>query len=112
MALLLLAGPTFRRRILAVARIRFVLTLGASGIRNCVGLAIWPKTGSLWCAANARDGMGDDPPPDFTTRAAAGRFYGYSCYYIGAKEDLCLVAGQRGWQWHGVAKCSRAGRCR
>ncbi len=63
------------------------LELVASGIRNCVGLAIEPKTKDLWCAANERDGLGDDLPPDYVTRVAPGGFYGWPWYYIGAHED-------------------------
>jgi integrase len=29
----------------------------ASGIRNCVGMAINPTTGDLWCSTNERDGQ-------------------------------------------------------
>ena len=63
------------------------LDLIASGIRNCVGLAVEPKTKALWCAANERDGLGDDLPPDFVTRVAMGAFYGWPWYYIGSHED-------------------------
>jgi glucose/arabinose dehydrogenase len=35
----------------------------ASGIRNCVGMAIDPITGELWCSTNERDGLGDNLPP-------------------------------------------------
>jgi glucose/arabinose dehydrogenase len=34
--------------------------LFATGIRNCVGLAIQPETGMPWCSTNERDGLGDD----------------------------------------------------
>ena len=63
------------------------LELVASGIRNCVGLAIQPKTGALWCAVNERDGMGDNLPPDYATHVSAGSFYGWPWYYIGRHED-------------------------
>jgi glucose/arabinose dehydrogenase len=33
----------------------------ASGIRNCVGLAVSPNS-DLWCSTNERDGLGDDVP--------------------------------------------------
>jgi glucose/arabinose dehydrogenase len=33
----------------------------ASGLRNCVGLAVHPLTGDLWCSTNERDDLGDDP---------------------------------------------------
>jgi glucose/arabinose dehydrogenase len=59
----------------------------ASGIRNCVGMAVNPTTGDLWCSTNERDGLGDDLPPDYITRVREGGFYGWPWYYIGANED-------------------------
>ncbi|MGZ8331356.1 MAG: PQQ-dependent sugar dehydrogenase, partial [Rhodoplanes sp.] len=59
----------------------------ASGVRNCVGMAIEPATGNLWCSTNERDGLGDNLPPDYVTRIRAGAFYGWPWYYIGANED-------------------------
>ena len=59
----------------------------ANGIRNCVGMAIHPTTGDLWCATNERDGIGDNLPPDYVTRVRKDAFYGWPWYYIGANED-------------------------
>ena len=59
----------------------------ATGIRNCVGLAMQPATGEMWCSTNERDGLGDDLPPDYVTRVRAGGFYGWPWYYIGDHED-------------------------
>jgi glucose/arabinose dehydrogenase len=59
----------------------------ASGLRNCVGLAVHPLTGDLWCSTNERDGLGDDLVPDFITRVRDGAFYGWPWYYLGANED-------------------------
>jgi glucose/arabinose dehydrogenase len=59
----------------------------ATGIRNCVGLAVAPTTGDVWCATNERDGLGDDLPPDYVTRVRENGFYGWPWYYIGANED-------------------------
>src|SRR5262249_59315724 len=58
-----------------------------TGIRNCVGLAVHPQTGDLWCSTNERDGLGDDLAPDFITRVREGAFYGWPWFYIGANED-------------------------
>ncbi len=58
----------------------------ATGIRNCVGLAMQPN-GALWCAVNERDGLGDDLPPDYVTRVQPAAFYGWPWYYIGAHPD-------------------------
>ena len=30
----------------------------ATGIRNCVGMAVAPATGTVWCSTNERDGLG------------------------------------------------------
>jgi hypothetical protein len=59
----------------------------ATGIRNCVGLAVEPKSGTVWCSTNERDGLGDNVPPDYITRVREGAFYGWPWYYIGAHED-------------------------
>jgi glucose/arabinose dehydrogenase len=59
----------------------------ASGLRNCVGLAVEPKSGELWCSVNERDDLGDDLVPDFITRVRDGAFFGWPWYYLGANED-------------------------
>jgi glucose/arabinose dehydrogenase len=59
----------------------------ATGIRNCVGMAIEPRTGELWCSTNERDGLGDNLPPDYATRVREGALYGWPWYYIGDHED-------------------------
>ena len=59
----------------------------ATGIRNCVGMAIAPGTDTVWCSTNERDGLGDNVPPDYITRVRQGAFYGWPWYYIGANED-------------------------
>ena len=59
----------------------------ATGIRNCVGLAIHPATGDAYCSTNERDGMGDNLVPDYVTRVREGAFYGWPWFYIGGHED-------------------------
>jgi glucose/arabinose dehydrogenase/cytochrome c2 len=59
----------------------------ASGIRNCVGLAMHATTGDLWCSTNERDGLGDDLVPDYITRVRRGGFYGWPWFYLGDHED-------------------------
>jgi glucose/arabinose dehydrogenase len=61
--------------------------LFATGVRNCVGMALQPGTGDLWCSVNERDGLGDDLPPDYLTRVREGAFYGWPWFYIGGTED-------------------------
>jgi glucose/arabinose dehydrogenase len=59
----------------------------ASGLRNCVGLAVHAVTGDLWCSTNERDGLGDDLVPDYITRVRRGGFYGWPWFYLGDHED-------------------------
>jgi glucose/arabinose dehydrogenase len=61
--------------------------LYATGIRNCVGLAIQPESGMPWCSTNERDGLGDDLVPDYVTSVREGAFYGWPWFYIGGNED-------------------------
>jgi glucose/arabinose dehydrogenase len=62
-------------------------SLFASGIRNCVGLAIQPLTGDPYCSTNERDGLGDNLVPDYITRVREGAFYGWPWFYIGNHPD-------------------------
>jgi glucose/arabinose dehydrogenase len=59
----------------------------ATGIRNCVGMAVAAASATLWCSTNERDGLGDNVPPDYITRVREGAFYGWPWYYIGAHQD-------------------------
>jgi glucose/arabinose dehydrogenase len=59
----------------------------AYGIRNPVGLAIQPRTGTLWTSVNERDGLGDHLPPEYVTSVKEGGFYGWPWYYIGSNQD-------------------------
>ena len=59
----------------------------ASGIRNCVGETIHPKTGELWCSTNERDNLGNNLVPDYITHVQEGGFYGWPWFYMGANQD-------------------------
>jgi glucose/arabinose dehydrogenase len=59
----------------------------ASGIRNCVGEAINPTTGELWCSTNERDGLGNNLVPDYVTHVQEDGFYGWPWYYMGGHQD-------------------------
>jgi glucose/arabinose dehydrogenase len=61
--------------------------LFATGIRNCVGLAIQPQTGTPWCSTNERDGLGDDLVTDYVTSVRENAFYGWPWFYIGSHPD-------------------------
>lgn len=70
----------------------------ASGLRNAVGMAWEPATGTLWTVVNERDGLGDETPPDYLTSVRDGGFYGWPYSYWGGtvddrvKQDPALVA--------------------
>ena len=59
----------------------------ASGIRNCVGEAINPANGDLWCSVNERDVLGNHLVPDYITSVKEGGFYGWPWYYMGNHQD-------------------------
>jgi glucose/arabinose dehydrogenase len=59
----------------------------ASGLRNCVGEAINPVTGALWCSTNERDELGDNLVPDYITHVEEGGFYGWPWFYMGGHPD-------------------------
>ena len=59
----------------------------ASGLRNPVGLAWEPTTGTLWTVVNERDGLGDETPPDYLTSVQEGGFYGWPYCYWGRTVD-------------------------
>ncbi len=63
------------------------LKVYASGIRNCVGEAVNPTTGQLWCSTNERDMLGDNLVPDYITHVQEGGFYGWPWYYMGSNQD-------------------------
>jgi len=55
----------------------------ARGLRNCVGEAINPITGELWCSTNERDALGNNLVPDYVTHVQEGGFYGWPWFYMG-----------------------------
>ena len=59
----------------------------AYGIRNCVGMAVNPDTGELWCSVNERDALGDNLVPDYITHVQDGGFYGSPWWYMGSHQD-------------------------
>jgi len=66
----------------------------ATGLRNCVSVAIEPTKGAPWCVVNERDSLGDNLPPDYATQVRQGAFYGWPWFYLGSHPDPRL-AGQR-----------------
>ncbi|GAC1416318.1 MAG: sorbosone dehydrogenase family protein [Acidobacteriaceae bacterium] len=59
----------------------------ATGIRNCVGEAINPTTGDLWCSTNERDNLGNHLVPDYVTSVPEHSFFGWPWYYMGGHRD-------------------------
>jgi glucose/arabinose dehydrogenase len=59
----------------------------ASGLRNPVGMAWEPGTGTLWTAVNERDELGSDLVPDYMTSVRDGGFYGWPYSYFGGHVD-------------------------
>ncbi len=59
----------------------------ATGLRNCSGMAVQPRTGALWCVVNERDMLGNDLPPDYAAHVEKGQFFGWPWYYIGNHPD-------------------------
>ena len=63
------------------------LKVYASGIRNCVGEAINPITGKLWCSSNERDNLGNHLVPDYVTSVPEDGFFGWPWFYMGGHQD-------------------------
>ena len=59
----------------------------AWGLRNCVGEAINPTTGQLWCSTNERDALGNNLVPDYITHVEEHGFYGWPWFYMGGHWD-------------------------
>jgi len=88
-------GEKHRADILAFNADGSGMRVYASGIRNPVGLAIQPGSGTLWCSVNERDLLGDNLAPDYITHVQEGGFYGWPWWYIGPHQDP-RHAGKRG----------------
>ena len=59
----------------------------AWGLRNCVGEAVNPTTGELWCSTNERDALGNNLVPDYVTHVQEDGFYGWPWWYMGGHQD-------------------------
>ena len=59
----------------------------ASGLRNCVGEAVNPITGQLWCSTNERDALGNNLVPDYITSVPENGFFGWPWFYMGSHQD-------------------------
>ncbi len=61
----------------------------ASGLRNAVGLALNPKTGTIWATDNARDWLGDSRPADeINDLGKSGGNFGWPYCYANQVLDV------------------------
>ena len=73
----------------------------AHGLRNTVGMAISPKTDTIWGTDNGRDRLGDDIPPDKINNLGTGGDFGWpACYGKGIPDP--------GGFGGGTARCKTA----
>jgi glucose/arabinose dehydrogenase len=59
----------------------------ASGLRNAVGLRLYPGSDTVWVSVQERDDLGDDLVPDYMTHLQPQGFYGWPYAYIGPHAD-------------------------
>lgn len=59
----------------------------ATGLRNVIGLRLYPGTDDIWAAVQERDGLGDELVPDFLVKIREGGFYGWPIAYIGPHAE-------------------------
>ncbi len=59
----------------------------ASGLRNAVGMRLYPGTDTIWVSVMERDDLGDDLVPDYFTHVQPHGFYGWPYAYIGPHVD-------------------------
>jgi glucose/arabinose dehydrogenase len=59
----------------------------AAGLRNPVGMALQPGTGTLYTVVNERDELGDELVPDYLSSVKQDGFYGWPWAYFGQHED-------------------------
>jgi glucose/arabinose dehydrogenase len=82
-----MAEETNRANILEIDRLTGASRVYASGLRNPVGLAWNPESGTLWVSVNERDEIGNDLVPDYMTSVTPGAFYGWPYSYYGQHVD-------------------------
>ena len=66
----------------------------ATGMRNPVGLAFHPGTGTLWATVNERDMLGSDLVPDYLAKVEFGADYGWPWHYWGGYIDDRVKPGR------------------
>lgn len=67
----------------------------ATGLRNAVFMALHPVTGEVWATEMARDGLGDELPPDELNIVKEGGWYGWPWFYGKNIEDMTFSPNAR-----------------
>jgi glucose/arabinose dehydrogenase len=79
-----------------------------TGIRNPVGIAVQPSTGTLWCSTNERDGLGDDLGAGLHHKHQGGRLLWMAVVLHGQPRGPAPRRGAPGPRRRGAcAGCSR-----
>ena len=65
----------------------------ASGVRNSVGLAVNPKTNTIWATNNERDSISDDLPPEKINDLGSGGDFGWPACYGNRIPDPAGLGG-------------------
>ena len=67
------------------------------GLRNAVGLAVNPRTKTVWATVNGRDWLGDDLPPDMVVDLGkGGGHFGWPyCYGKGIVDPANKAEGEK-----------------
>ncbi|HEY3840691.1 MAG TPA: PQQ-dependent sugar dehydrogenase [Bryobacteraceae bacterium] len=67
----------------------------ATGLRNTVGLRVYPGSTQLWATVEERDGLGDGLVADFFTPIKVGGFYGWPYAYVGPHAEPRIPENER-----------------
>jgi glucose/arabinose dehydrogenase len=79
----------------------------AHGARNTVGMAVSPKTDTIWGTDNGRDMLGDDLPPDKINNLGTGGDFGWPYCYGNRIPDPWTTPGwkSKGGKLPGAERC-------
>jgi glucose/arabinose dehydrogenase len=67
----------------------------ATGLRNTVGLRLYPGSSQLWATVQERTDAADVPVADFLTSIRQGGFYGWPYAYVGPHADPRIPEKER-----------------
>jgi glucose/arabinose dehydrogenase len=69
--------------------------LFATGLRNAVGLRLYPGSSQVWTTVQERTDAADVPVADFLTSVKQGGFYGWPYAYVGPNADPRIAEKDR-----------------